>query len=110
MINIAHSSAREDPFYRYKRSKVQLEKKVFRNFTTLCKELKTPEKQLRSFISKTLGCRMDDKNVLSSSQVTTDQLENTVQVYIEKFVLCAKCKLPELDTDKRCQACGSTQK
>lgn len=109
MINIAHSSVRDDPFYRYKRSKVQLNQKLFKNFSTICKELKTPEKQLRSFISKTLGCRMDDKNILSS-HITIEQMECVVQKYVEKYVLCDNCKLPELDAERICQACGSTQK
>jgi translation initiation factor 2 beta subunit (eIF-2beta)/eIF-5 len=109
MINIAHSSARDDPFYRYKRSKVQLTQKVFKNFSTICTQLKTPEKQLRSFISKTLGCRMDDKNMLSS-HVTVEQMERVIQTYVEKYVLCTKCNLPELNAEKICQACGSTQK
>jgi translation initiation factor 2 beta subunit (eIF-2beta)/eIF-5 len=105
MINIAHSLATDDPFYRYKRSKVQLENKTFKNFQTICKELKTSDQPFRSFISKILGCRMDQKNVLSS-QVTVAQLESVVQKFIEQYVLCTSCKLPELDSNGNCQACG----
>jgi translation initiation factor 2 beta subunit (eIF-2beta)/eIF-5 len=111
-VSLAAKTNQNDPFYRYKRDKVSIKNKTIINWDTLCRQLKTPPASLASFLSKSLGCRVDVKGNLGKV-LTSDSCDALVQTYVEKFVLCPVCHLPELidkDDDRRssiCQSCGT---
>lgn len=105
-VSIASRENQSDPFYRYKRDKVSVKNKTIKNWDVLCLQLKTSPVSLSSFLSKSMGCRVDSKGQLGKD-ITSNACDELVQSYVEKFVLCSVCRLPELDPKRICQSCGA---
>lgn len=103
-----------DQFYRYKRS--VLEKRQEKNFTVLlnlhdiANELHVPLTHLITFLNKKLGQKLQPDKVKNSNLIrlkhTDSDLEECLEIYIQKYVLCKKCGLPELNEKNICNSCG----
>lgn len=106
-MNIAPRENQSDSFFRYRRDKVKLQNKVITNWATLLGQLKVHEKELQTFLSKALGCRVGPKGHVGAD-VNADKIDDCVQNYIEKHILCPNCRLPEIGPMCVCQACGTT--
>ena len=105
-----------DPFQRYKmpavESHFQGRKTIITNLQALGKSLARPEPVLLSFWSQTLGCGKIKQGLNGHHSRKT--LQETLQVFIENYVLCDLCFNPETELlaftaqnlEKSCRACG----
>ncbi|EDQ90180.1 uncharacterized protein MONBRDRAFT_32075 [Monosiga brevicollis MX1] len=119
----------EDPFYRYKMPKLEAKvegsgngiKTVIPNMVDIARALDRPP----TYVTKYFGCelgaqvQMDDKTeryIVNGSR-TQEDLQNHLDGFIEKFVLCSICENPETklivhqkrkEIEQRCGACGAT--
>lgn len=99
-----------DPYYRYKRSKVDLipsgKYYVWKNFHEICKQIHADERDIYSKIRKTLCQNMTICNEgLKIKNTNVHDLDNALEKYINENILCRKCRLPELKNNV-CMACG----
>mmetsp|Transcript_55905 Transcript_55905/g.127141 ORF Transcript_55905/g.127141 Transcript_55905/m.127141 type:complete len:221 (+) Transcript_55905:221-883(+) len=125
MLNIPSSV--NDPSYRYKMpamvSKVEGSgngiKTCLVNMADVAKALKRPAVVCTKFFGCELGavCRYDERDGEARAIVhgahQTEMLQGHLDKFIQKYVLCQKCKYPEIDikvkggvVGARCRACG----
>lgn len=117
-ININNSN---DPFYRYKRDKIEI---VYKGNEThilnlhkiarqLCCSPIKDEKYIQSLYKallrkiKKLGTSVKEiENVtVVKGKIEKSILEDLLNNFIKKYILCPKCSSPEFNT-KICSACG----
>ena len=118
LVNIGGDA--HDTTYRYKRQIIQtiLESKNggqtrMMNLDKICEDLSTPKDKLSKFIQKELAVS-SIKNDTIRANIEATKIETAINKYIISFVLCNKCKLPELDKpDKKgraaCKSCSNIQ-
>ena len=123
MINIP--SYNEDPSYRYKMPKMVTKiegrgngiKTNIVNMTAVAAAIKTPP----DYVTKYFGCEIGaqsrweaatEKSIVNGAHLQPE-LQKMLDKFLEKYVLCYKCKLPELDMsvkkgiiEAKCAACG----
>lgn len=113
----------DDPFARYKmpaissriKAKGQYSETYINNLLEISKRLKTPVEAISKFISFDLNTPIkvtDDYYILKGS-FTDVVLLISLRKYIDKCVLCSKCRLPEISYIKEkkslkyeCASCG----
>ena len=109
-----------DSMHRYQMHRIifqkDKEKLHIKNLDIICTDLQIPDTDIIiSFIKKRLSVQITEKNnqIFVSSKTDQQSIQNTLYEFIEYFVLCKKCKLPELsyalDNKKLiliCSACG----
>jgi translation initiation factor 2 beta subunit (eIF-2beta)/eIF-5 len=79
------------------------------NWREVCQQLNVTEESLRKYIIKKIGCPIDSKGIIKGRKTAQD-IDTVIQDFIEKYILCRQCKLPELSTDLICKACGFNNK
>jgi translation initiation factor 5 len=101
-INIQGLNDISDPFYRYTMTKLnvirQKNKTIIDNLETICQDLERDSLLLVSYFKKKFNSSFNYKdNVLSTTRtnITYQDFEKVLREFIENFVLCEKCKLPE---------------
>jgi translation initiation factor 5 len=122
MININKNEI--DPNYRYKmhRIKTKIEgrgngiKTILLNLNIISKELYRNSEEILKFLGQTKGSQTiihDDKFIINGS-FSDDIIQNEIYNYIDKYVICIKCLLPETIYFKRgknlynkCNACSA---
>lgn len=85
------------------------------NIADVGTSLRTPFEAIMKYLSDQLGAAIDSSTVLKGTH-KKDMLEKFLDKYIEKYVLCPKCKYPELSVFLegkktlafRCNACPNT--
>jgi hypothetical protein len=109
LINIGGDD--HDIHYRYKReiiivNQVKIKKiySLITNLDLISKQIRVKPLVLMNYFKKKLGVSINDNMI--SGVVTSDRLEKLLQDFIKKYVLCPKCKLPELVEKSGCNACG----
>lgn len=126
MMNIAGTTPVEDPEYRYKMPRIigKVEgrgngiKTAIPNMTQVAMALHRSPGEVTKFFGCDLGAQTtwteDTERAIVNGAHTTPTLQDKLSVYIEKFVLCPSCKLPETDYKIRneiiyhqCVACGA---
>lgn len=125
-INIAGLTPVDDPSYRYKMPKVlgKVEgrgngiKTVLMNVTDVAASLNRDAPEITKFFGCELGSQTTyandtDRAVVNGAHRDQD-LQNHLSRYIENFVLCKNCRLPETHykikdgmISQKCLACGS---
>ncbi len=125
MLNIP--STIKDPNYRYKMPKLSVTiqgsggntKTKLDNIKDLAAALTCPADYPLKFIGKELGAQTDIKNdlYLINGNHTSEKLAPYIDKFIEKYILCPKCKLPESrifikkgEIRCKCRACGGLSK
>ena len=114
MINIPQTVS--DPFYRYQRPKVSIEKQKLGiripNIDTLGKSIYLKPGTIMKFWQKKVGCQ-SKKDILYSKKSTVNELDNLLEELIV-MLLCPKCENPEFDISRekkkiniKCKACGN---
>lgn len=126
IINIAGLTPVHDPAYRYKMPKIQGKvegrgngiKTVLLNVTDVADSLKREAPEITKFFGCELGAQTSyttdpDRAIVNGSHRDAD-LQNHLSKYIEHFVLCKNCRLPETHykikdglISQKCLACGS---
>ncbi|KAI9011815.1 domain found in IF2B/IF5-domain-containing protein [Hyaloraphidium curvatum] len=123
-INIAN---RDDPFYRYKMPRLTRTiegrgngiKTLIPNMSDIAKALHRPATYPTKFFGCELGAQvsMDEKNdrYIVNGAHDASRLQELLDKFIDKFVLCGNCANPETDIiikngdiTKKCMACGKT--
>ncbi|KAL1988484.1 hypothetical protein VTN96DRAFT_9539 [Rasamsonia emersonii] len=114
-----------DPFYRYKMEKIQSKiegkgngiKTVVVNLNSVAQSLSRPPEYVIKYFGFELGAQAnakptDDRWIINGAH-DAQKLQDYLDGFIAKFVLCKKCKNPETDVvikDNRilldCKACG----
>lgn len=114
MINIPKDII--DPFYRYQRPKVIIEKAKlgvrFLNINDVAKAIELSDKSIMKFLQKKNGCKAKN-DVLFNKTITESILDDQVEELINKLI-CQVCKNPEFEiySEKKkgfikCKACGN---
>jgi translation initiation factor 2 beta subunit (eIF-2beta)/eIF-5 len=106
-----------DPTYRYKRDALIISKSgqysVMDNLDQICRQLMIDKSDIISFIPKHLkqSVKMIENKV--GTKVNSDSsLEDMLEYYIVKNIICPNCSLPEIDMNKCskrhmvCNSCG----
>lgn len=114
-----------DPFYRYKMERLQTKiegkgngiKTVVVNLTSVAQSLARPGSYLIKYFGFELGAQTnldpaDDRWIINGAH-EANKLQELLDGFISKFVLCKKCKNPETDVQIKdgrimldCKACG----
>ena len=106
-----------DPFFRYKRETIIINNSrgftIIKNLDNISKSLERDKKQILSFLSKKLGTSTTNEKLRGN--FTFQQLEELLEIYINKFILCSSCSNPEtIQNEKKltliCKACGHITK
>ena len=121
----------KDPHYRYKMPKIQITvqgsgngiKTNWLNLPDVSNALKVPVEYPIKFIGKELGSNIDIKtnSYLINGSHDVEKMQELLDKFIKKYVLCPKCKLPEIHgkikvkKDKNeikctCRSCGTISK
>ncbi len=116
-----------DPFYRYKMEKIQSKiegkgngiKTVIVNLSSIANSLARPGAYVIKYFGFELGAQTnsnpaDDRWIINGAHEAS-KLQDYLDGFITKFVLCKKCKNPETETiikdgfiNLECKACGQT--
>lgn len=128
-INIP--STVQDPHYRYKMPRIQVAhqgsgngvKTKWINLAEITNALKVPIEYPLKFIGKELGSNTEIKvnSYLINGNHTAEKMQEILDKFIKKYVLCPKCKLPEIhgkiivkkgksDIKCICRSCGTLSK
>jgi translation initiation factor 5 len=124
-ININGS---DDPFYRYKMDELYLTQggngngvfTIINNIESISKSINTPSEILIKYIAYYLGSSYNEKKKSFTGHHDFEVLKNGLFQYINSFVICKSCGIPELfySLDKKnkksnleckCSACGQIQ-
>jgi translation initiation factor 5 len=128
VINIAGSSPVDDPEYRYKMPAVfgKIEgsgngiKTAIPNISDVASSLHRAPGEVNKFFGCELGAQTtyaeDTDRAIVNGAHTDDTLQKLIHRYIELFVVCPNCRLPETDYKikneciwHKCAACGAKE-
>lgn len=117
-INIQGIKDIDDSLYRYKMMKpvvTKLKTKTeLSNLDAVCKDLNRTPHMLIEFLKKKFGTNFvqKDNKYTTTKVLSYEEIMNTIREFIEYFVLCPNCKLPETECiiDKKlnisCKCCS----
>lgn len=106
-----------DPFYRYKMALLQTQKEktstVILNLDVVASDMNIDVNLIIQYIKNRLGIliKTQNKRLIIPNSVDIDKLKDTLYEFIEYFILCPNCRLPETDINTKnhvCRACGKT--
>ena len=120
----------KDPHYRYKMPKIQIAtqgsgngiKTNWVNLPDVSNALKVPLEYPIKFIARELGSNTETKSnsYLINGNQHVEQMQELLDKFIRKYVLCPKCHLPEIhgkirigkknEIKSTCRSCGATCK
>lgn len=128
IINIAGATPVDDPEYRYKMPAVfgKVEgsgngiKTAIPNITDVALSLHRTPGEVAKFFGTELGAQTryaaDTDRAIVNGQHSDQVLQDLINRYVEKFVLCPNCRLPETDYKikseciyHKCMACGAKE-
>jgi translation initiation factor 5 len=120
-------NGKSDPFYRYKMPPISgtIAGKgngiftIFNNLNDVAKHLNQPTFILLKFISVYFGSMANEEKMTITGGYKNDELQKALQVYINRFVICPSCGVPEtipqligskkdINIELKCSACGKT--
>lgn len=107
-----------DEFYRYKMPKIiftrEKTKISINNLHEIAESIKTPIDILVNFIKNKLGTSLKERETdfIITDTINLDDIKSAIDLYIEYFVICYKCRLPEVLIKRKkfqtiCNACGA---
>ena len=83
------------------------------NIKTISEQLNHNYKTLLKYISLNLGCKNDDNKLCIQGHHDKNTIQNIIFNYINTFILCKKCSIPELQYKNKkniifthCLGCG----
>lgn len=120
----------DDPFYRYKMRELYIQvvgkgkmiKTVLLNVDDVAKDLKVPPAYMTAYLGYALNAQTkydakkpDRERASISGDIDAEKMSQRIVDFMKEFVLCPKCKLPEIthSVDKKsgdvlatCRSCG----
>lgn len=128
MLNISGTSKNDDPTYRYKMPRLESKiegrgngiKTVVTNMAAISEALNRPPSLPTKFFGTELGAQSRWEDETEKATVNgahnTGDLQKLLNIFIDKFVLCPKCHLPETALvvrkqliQHKCSACGAKE-
>jgi translation initiation factor 5 len=121
MVKVNIPKSINDPTYRYQRDTIKIEihnnnggMTKLDNIETVTTQLGSELDDILKFLKKSLNVNLIQKNGVFIRKVETqNNIEDKIEEYIQKEILCIKCKNPEFtlektkkDKKKTCKACG----
>jgi len=121
MVKVNIPKTINDPTYRYQRDIIKIEihnnnggMTKLDNIETISNQLGTDLDDILKFLKKSLNVNLIQKNGIFIRKVETENnIEDKIEKYVHKEILCVKCKNPEFtlentkkDKKKTCKACG----
>ncbi|MFX1251066.1 MAG: translation initiation factor IF-2 subunit beta [Promethearchaeota archaeon] len=88
---------------------------IIRNFSEITAAMNREPNQILTFLCPELGtqAKMDGKRAIFRCQLDKTDIEQKLEEYIEKFIKCENCELPDTRLIKekkstiiKCDACG----
>ncbi len=92
---------------------------IITNLPDICKYLNHPPNLLLKFLSAYNGSMANDEKISITGGYSSDELQKALQVYINRFVICPKCGVPEtipqlkkeskknISLELKCSSCGT---
>lgn len=118
-INLCGTSENTDPFYRYQRNELDVHthktKTSINNLSITAADMKRTEKEIITYFKCKLGISFSSKKTgyITPKLISKEDLEKCLKEYVDDYVLCKKCELPEttleVDDDKllaNCSCCS----
>jgi translation initiation factor 2 subunit 2 len=108
----------DDIFYRYKMPKISFKiektKIAITNLHEIADAIGTPLDILVNFIKSKIGTSLKEreKDFIVTDTINLIDIENSIKIYIDYFVICYTCKTPEVWIIRKkfrmkCKACGA---
>ena len=113
----------EDPSYRYKMPLIQTKvegkgngiKTKLVNLEAVAKALRIPPKYILRYVGTECGANCDEKVNTVNGQYRTPDIQQIIDKFIDKYIICGKCNYPEtkivvVGKNKlfsNCAACGA---
>lgn len=125
MLNI---NGKDDPSYRYKMTPISSTingkgNGIFTTITNLnevCRDINQPPNLILKFLSVHFGSICNEEKICITGSYKNDELQKGLQIYINRFLICPACVIPETipkvnSTSKKskklelkCSSCGIT--
>lgn len=124
-VNIQGLTNISDPFYRYKRERLNVVTAralmAITNMDSVASDLGRTSEMIIEFFKNRFGSsfKYKQKKLEYSAKIMSDDLEKALDEFIEFFVICEFCRLPEtnmiIDNKKNtidfdCRSCGKCSK
>lgn len=118
-INIQGLTDIDDPFYRYTMTRLnvvrQKNKTLIDNLVIVSKDLERDPEHIAKFFKKKFSVSMNykDNQLMTTANLTSQDFETALREYIQLFVLCERCNLPEtnlVDNVLVCRCCSHETK
>lgn len=101
MINLNYSS---DPKYRYKMPEFNITNAgkgnglytIFNNINDICKAINQPTEIVFKFIASYFGANSNEEKKSITGNFKIPDLHKPLKMYIDRFVFCPNCNIPEL--------------
>lgn len=118
LINVRGLKEIDDPFYRYKMEPIniinQRNTDSITNIGTIAKSLNRSPDMIVDYMKKRLSIAMKyDKKTftIEVKSITIERAQIAIYEFIEKYVLCQKCRNPETELSENqksfvCKACS----
>lgn len=91
---------------------------IIRNFSDILSSMNRKSDEILTYLCPELGtqAKVDGKRAIFRCQLEKSEIEDKLQEYIDKFVLCEHCGLPDTKLIKEkktvilaCEACGHSK-
>ena len=97
-------------------SRIQGNKTIFINFNQIATYLRRKPQHLEKFLEKELAApgKIEGDRLILTRKIPARKLQERIQFYVEKFVICKECGKPDTEIIKQdnfyfihCLACGA---
>jgi translation initiation factor 5 len=90
------------------------------NLNEVCKYINQPPILILKFLSLNFGSMNNDEKMTITGGYNSDELQKALQIYINRFVICPSCMIPEtipqinkeskklIKLELKCSSCGLT--
>lgn len=89
---------------------------IITNFMQIANYLRRNPEHLEKFLQKELAApsKIDGDRLIMVKKIPAKKIDERIQVYVEKYVICKECKKPDTTLEKQgnfyfihCLACGA---
>ena len=91
-------------------------KTIVTNFSQICDIIRRNKEHLAKFLSRELAAQIliENERAIFNRKLSSDQINQKIQEYVNEFVICPQCKKPDTELIKqgefvflKCLACGA---
>lgn len=100
-------AASDDPFYRYKMPQLAIthckNSTILNNLDNVSLALHCSSTAILKYLSTNIGTSAQVNEKSLSGKHSTDKISKLIEEFINKYVLCSSCGLPELKYTRTCK-------